>query len=67
MPAVSGTPFDCITFAIVTVDVPPFSSVSISLPSDIVAVSVPPATVFNCVLPPPILIAPEFILPATTG
>jgi len=50
------TPFDWITSPTVIVDIPPFSSVSMILPSCKVAVSTPPETVFNTALPEPILI-----------
>ena len=50
------TPFDCMTLAMVTVEVPPFASVSTILPSDRLAVSGSPSTVVSVALPPPALI-----------
>src|ERR1700722_14405437 len=41
------------TFAIVTVEVPSFSSVRTSLAPCIIAVTVPPSTVVSMALPPP--------------
>src|SRR6201996_2452769 len=58
------------TSAIVTAAIPPFSSVSIILPSFHMATRGSPCTVFNVALPPPILIcffrSFAVILPATT-
>ena len=64
------TPFDCITLAIVTVDLPPFASVRTSFLPTIWAVRVPPWTVVSLALPLPALsflaMSALVIRPATT-
>ena len=64
------TPLDWITSAMVTVAVPPFSSVIMTLPPLLLAVSVPPAAVFSVAVPLPSVIclvsAAASILPGTT-
>jgi len=64
------TPLLWYTFLMLTVDMPPFSSVNTSLEPFIMAVKVPPLTVFNAAFPPPALISAAMALasslPATT-
>ena len=51
------TPFDWLTSAIVTLDMPPFSSVRMMALPMAVALSVPPLTVFSVAVPLPALMA----------
>ena len=64
------TPFDWVTSAMVTLAVPPLSSITVTPAPAAVAVRLPPDTVLSTALPPPSITAflsmAASILPATT-